>query len=289
MQRIINKAVKSSAAVFVGFMIFTACETKKETNIPSEHKTVDTMKEHAHNHDHAHHAHAGSEKKYNMTYRSEPVQIEAGKPAKLYFKPEEVGNANSNLALDKVHEMNVHLFIISKDLSSFAHEHPETVADGSYVWEHTFPAAGDYLLFQDYTPTGAGHQLGKQEIIVSGENDQKAGLGEENLTWEGSGYKVTLSSEQPLKTTTSSELKASVSKNGKPVTDLNDYLGALAHVVILSEDAREFVHVHPMESETSGPDIMLHTKFPKPGKYKVFMQFKHEGKVNTADFTLNVV
>jgi hypothetical protein len=98
-----------------------------------------------------------------------------------------------------------------------------------------------------------------------------------------------LSSEQPLKTNASSELKASVFKNGKPVTDLDNYLGALAHVVIVSEDGKEFVHVHPMESETHGPEIRLHTNFPKSGKFKVFMQFKHSGKVNTAEFILHVV
>ncbi|GEO04444.1 hypothetical protein AAE02nite_21080 [Adhaeribacter aerolatus] len=284
MQRIAISAVKITAAVFSCLVLFTACENKEQTNHYSEQKNIENMKGHNHNH-----SHTGTEKKYDITFKSEPSNMEAVKPAKLYFRPEEVGNSSSVVTLDLVHEMKVHLFIMSKDLSYFAHEHPDIVADGSYVWEHTFPTGGEYILFQDYTPSGSGHQLGKQEIKVSGEEAPARKLGEENLTWESSGYKAILSAEQPVKANASIELKASVYKNGKPVTDLDDYLGALAHVVIVSENADEFVHVHPMESETSGPDILLHTNFPKKGKYKVFMQFKHEGKVHTSSFVINVV
>lgn len=278
MKFIANKAAIMIAAIFTGLVFFTACESKTETTNHSKHEP---MKEHAHGH-----SHTGAEKKFDMAFKSEPATIAAGKPARLYFRPEETGNSSSVVPLDLVHDMKVHLFIMSKDLSYFAHEHPDSVSDGSYVWEHTFPSGGEYILFQDYTPTGSGHQLGRQTINVSGQEAPAKKLSEENLTWEGSEYKATLSSGKPLNANASIELKASVSKNGKPVTDLDNYLGALAHVVIVSEDANDFVHVHPMESETHGPDILLHTKFPKKGKYKVFMQFKHEGEVHTATFTL---
>lgn len=33
---------------------------------------------------------------------------------------------------------------------------------------------------------------------------------------------------------------------GKPATDLQNYLGELAHFVIISEDLVDFVHAHPM-------------------------------------------
>jgi hypothetical protein len=271
-----RKAALLIAAIFPGLVFFTAGENKAETTNHSKHES---MKEHAH-------SHTGAEKKFEMAFKSEPATIETGKPAKLYFKPEEVGSS-SIVPLDLVHAMKVHLFIMSKDLSYFAHEHPDSVSDGSYVWEHTFPSGGEYILFQDYTPTGSGHQLGRQTIKVSGQEAPAKELGEENLTWESAGYKATLSSEKPFKANSSIELKASVYKNGRPVTDLDNYLGALAHVVIISEDANDFVHVHPMESETHGPDILLHTKFPKKGKYKVFMQFKHEGEVHTSTFIIN--
>ncbi|OKL40483.1 hypothetical protein [Pontibacter flavimaris] len=237
--------------------------------------------------EHAHHAHSGTEKQYGMTFRTEPSNVEALKPTKLYFKPEEVGKSEANVPLDLVHEMDVHLFIMSKDLSYFAHEHPDTLSDGTYVWEHTFPFGGEFIMFQDYTPTGSTHQLGRQNITVSGEGTPAKALGEEDLDWEHDGYKATLAPDQPINAKASVELKASVYKNGKPVSDLDDYLGALAHVVIVSEDGTEFVHVHPMESKTSGPDILLHTNFPKTGKYKVFMQFKHRGQVKTAHFVLH--
>ena len=101
-------------------------------------------------------------------------------------------------------------------------------------------------MFQDYTPTGSTHQLGRQIINIIGDDTPAKALGEQNLAWEHNGYTAILASDQPIKSNASMELKASVYKNGIPVSNLDDYLGALAHVVIVSEDGNEFVHVHPM-------------------------------------------
>jgi hypothetical protein len=269
-------------ALLTCLVLITACERTLERN---DHLTDKPMKEHQHHHPSSP---AGLEKEYAIVFRSEPAGIKAGKAAKLYFTPKEKGRSGSAVPLDLVHEMKFHLFIMSRDLSYFAHEHPEQARGGSLVWEHTFPFGGEYVLFQDYTPTGSGHQLGRQVISVAGKEQAPVRLGKEDLVWEGNGYQVTLSSEVPLKADTGLELKASVLREGKPVTDLDNYLGALSHVVIVSEDASEFVHVHPMESATKGPDIRLHTKFPGAGMYKVFMQFKHQGKVQTASFVVAI-
>lgn len=315
MKLIANKAVLLLSAVFACLVLFTACESKKENN---EHSEYESMKEeHVHTYtcpmhpevksdkpgkcpkcgmnlehkdeDGHNHSHADNGKKYEMTFKSNPSTIEAGKPTKLSFRPEEAGKTGSLVPLELVHEKKIHLLIMSKDLSYFAHEHPDYTSEGSYVWEHKFPAGGEYLLFQDYTPEGAGHQLGRQEIKVSGKETSAKKLGEQNLVWEGEGYKATLASAKPFEVGTSIELKATIQKNGKPVTDLENYLGALAHMVIVSEDTKEYLHVHPMESTTKGPDIILHTNFPKKGKYKVFMQFSHEGKIHTSSFIVNAI
>jgi hypothetical protein len=241
----------------------------------------------SHHQHHAFHTDAIAEKEYQMTFKTEPSIIEAGKPSKLLFKPVEVGNERSIVLLENDHEVKMHLFIISKDLSNFIHEHPEYTPEGNYIFEHTFPFGGEYYLFQDYTPMGSNHQLGRQTINVSGQGRSLTNLGEENLVWEGLGYRASLSSENGFNVKSSLPLKASILKDGKPVADLDEYLGALAHVVIVSEDVKEFVHVHPLGSKTNGPDILLHTNLPKEGKYKVYMQFKHQGKVQTASFVMD--
>jgi hypothetical protein len=85
------------------------------------------------------------------------------------------------------------------------------------------------------------------------------------------------------------EITLRLENRKRHLKDLGYYLGALAHVVIISEDIKEFLHVHPMESDTMGPEIKLHTSSPLPGKYKMFLQFNHQDKVHTASLVLNVI
>jgi hypothetical protein len=94
---------------------------------------------------------------------------------------------------------------------------------------------------------------------------------------------------------------------GEGIADLQPYLGAPAHVVILSEDAHQFAHTHgeavgagEAHSESGavaqaevdphyGPEIQFHYTFPQAGLYKVWGQFKlHDGQVMTADFVVRV-
>lgn len=85
----------------------------------------------------------------------------------------------------------------------------------------------------------------------------------------------------------------SVSRDGKPVTDLQPYLGAYGHLVALRASDLAYLHVHPMggpgEGTTAaGPDIGFHTTVPSNGDYRLFLDFKHDGVVRTAEFTVSV-
>ena len=78
-------------------------------------------------------------KTYEMKLVPTPVQLTAGQPATLAFKPQEAGNAAAPVPLAVVHEKKIHLIIVSKDLSQFYHEHPEYTAAGDYQVKYTFP------------------------------------------------------------------------------------------------------------------------------------------------------
>jgi hypothetical protein len=224
---------------------------------------------------------------FKMSFRTGTETIRAGEPIKLYFKPELVSQPGSVVPLSLFHERKIHLIIMSKDLNYFAHEHPELLGNGDYMWEHIFPAGGDYLLFQDYMPEEAVQQLGRQEIHVAGEETPKGLTDKVTTVWEEDEYEVKIHPDNQLvKANAAVILKAEVAKNGEPITDLEKYLGSLAHVVVVSSDTQDYLHVHPMESATNGPEIILHTHFPRSGHYKIFMEFKHEGQVRLAIFVL---
>src|SRR5437588_584778 len=86
-------------------------------------------------------------------------------------------------------------------------------------------------------------------------------------------------------------------KTGEPVKDLQPYLGAWGHTLILSEDASDYIHSHPTEMIPDGvdrtkifggPDVSFDAFFPRPGRYRVWSQFQRQGKLITIVFTINV-
>jgi hypothetical protein len=72
-------------------------------------------------------------------------------------------------------------------------------------------------------------------------------------------------------------------------------MAAGGHCVIIDADAREFLHVHPAEEIDNvagwlgGPSVSFLANFPKPGLYRAWGQFQHEGRLLTAEFTFEAV
>jgi len=235
---------------------------------------------------------------------TEPIR--AGKVASLVITIKDPdGKVVSKL--DVVHEKLLHLLVVSKDLSWFAHEHPERRADGTFHVAFAFPAPGEYTLYHDFTPPGVGQQVVRATVPVPGNAPAPVPL---KVDPSGpklvDGYSVTLRTKGPLRVNEEAELNFEISKDGKPVTDLQPYLGAMGHLVIISEDLEHFVHSHPLEaadgtktnahqhgaghSGSPGADsvVRFHAHFEAPGVYKAWGQFQRAGKVLTAPFVVEV-
>ena len=75
-------------------------------------------------------------------------------------------------------------------------------------------------------------------------------------------------------------------KTGAPVTDLEPYLGAPAHMLIVRTDLSDAVHEHPEEQLTGGPTISFHPLIPAAGDYKLWIQIQRAGRVLTFPFQL---
>ena len=58
------------------------------------------------------------------------------------------------------------------------------------------------------------------------------------------------------------------------------YLGAGGHLVALREGDMAFLHVHP-----TGDGPSFAATFPTPGRYRLVLQFRHDGRVRTVAFT----
>ena len=222
-------------------------------------------------------------------------KIEAGKPANFLFTIKDpTGLAVKTVEI--VHEQPLHLLMVSKDLSWYAHEHPVLQPDGTFTFTWTFPAGGEYTLFNDFTPKDVGMQVVPVTLKVEGAPKAAVPLvADADKPKTVDGYTVALDTGGPVKTGGAMHMAYTISKDGKPVTTLAPYLGAMGHLVIISQDLKEFVHSHPHEEgdhsdakREGGPKVDFEAHFKAAGLYKGWAQFQHLGKVITVPFTFNV-
>ena len=74
--------------------------------------------------------------------------------------------------------------------------------------------------------------------------------------------------------------------SGAEVSDLEPYLGAAAHLLIVAADLTEAIHGHPEEDRR--PALTFTPIIPRPGRYKLWLQIQRAGKVSTVPFVLEV-
>ena len=214
----------------------------------------------------------------------------AGQTVTLLLRPLKA-NGEPLAGLDVVHTKKMHLIIASSDLSFFDHVHPVEYAGGMSL-DYVFPRGGDYVLYADCKPTGDRTQVFRIPVHVNGPIPAPQPLVVTPAPARVFGaYRVALTmTPDPPQRNDETQLTFAVSKNGVPVTDLEPFLGAGGHCVILSADTQGYLHSHPLEMGGSrfGPNVTFHAQFPRAGVYKIWGQFQHEGKPLIADFTIRV-
>ncbi|MGW5109324.1 hypothetical protein [Nocardia sp. NPDC004123] len=193
---------------------------------------------------------------------------------------------------DAIHDKELHLIVVQRELTGFWHVHPERQADGTWTVRLNLPEAGAYRAFTDIAPRALGKTitLGADFGIAGDYRPGTAPEPQRTITVDG--YEVTLDGD--LVPGEGHLLTLTVRKDGAPVTDLQPYLAAYGHLVILRAGDLAYVHVHPNGEPgdgvtAPGPDITFHTAVPGRGTYRLFLDFKHAGKVRTAAFTLPTV
>ncbi|MEU8925046.1 hypothetical protein AB0D10_29605 [Kitasatospora sp. NPDC048545] len=221
-----------------------------------------------------------SERGYTLNV--EQPFVTAGSPTDLHFR---ILGADGKpvTAYQQQHEKELHLIVAPRDLSTFQHLHPTLAADGTWSAPTAVPAAGEYRVLADFTPAGATEGLTLGADLHAAGDLRPVPLPETGRTVTVDGYTVTLGGD--LTPGRSGRLTLSVSKDGRPVTDLQPYLGAYGHLVALRAGDLAYLHVHP-DTTTPGPEIGFTTTAPSTGSYRLFLDFKHQDTVRTAAFTV---
>jgi hypothetical protein len=168
---------------------------------------------------------------------------------------------------------------------------------------------GKALAGDDSTWTGTPLTPGEEDSSVAQLADGR------RIVWEkGSG---------PLTAKTAMVFKFRVEdKDGKPAKDMEPYMGMAGHAEFVSSDMSVFAHIHPagsvsmaaLELASSGPaagtaaipmamppgmamtmaegamepEVSFPYGFPKAGEYRIFVQIKRAGQVETGVFDARV-
>jgi hypothetical protein len=208
----------------------------------------------------------------------ERPELRRGRPERLRFRI--VGDDGRPVRdFDVTHEKRMHLIIARRDLTGFQHLHPVLRADGTWSTRVRLPDAGSYRLFADFSHEGEATTLAT-DLRVDGDADLEPLPAPRATAVSDGGYDVRLDATG-AKAGHESELRFTITRDGRPVRT-EPYLGAGGHLVALREGDLAFLHVHPTEE---GAGVGFGATFPTAGRYRLFLQFKHEGRVQTVAFT----
>lgn len=243
-------------------------------------------------------------REYQLDMRTSPAAVRAGAPFRIEFTVRHPGSGKLVDSFELVHDKRYHLFLISQDMSAFQHIHPELEANGNWAIEATLPKAGYYWVVSDFVPTGGSPQFVARPLITAGFDG--------DITTSGARLVPDAVLSNTVDGTTASvAVEPSVliagqyghlmftltdAKSGEPVTDLQPYLGAFGHTLIMSEDMRDAVHSHPSpgpDSDVSrgrgGPNVTFEGYLPRPGVYRAWTQFLRNDRLSTFTYTFRVL
>ena len=257
---------------------------------------------------------------------AEQVQLRVYKPLGITAMVNAEGHADFKLtdpgwlALRKLddlipdHGHMMHLFLIRMPaLDQVYHLHPDQTATAFFGMDLPSLPAGDYKIFADIV-----HENGLEETAIGETSltaiqgkplsgDDAGGSGATDL---GNGYSMVWQrdAEGPVKAKELTAFTFAIKgPDGKPVGDLEPYMGMGGHAEFVKRDATVFAHVHPtgsvsmasvavasptamvaMHEMNPGASVSFPYGIPTPGQYRIFVQMKRAGKVETGAFDLEV-
>ena len=225
----------------------------------------------------------------------------------------------NDLVADHGHLM--HLFLVrTPDMKSFWHLHPDQLAGGRFALNLPAMPAGHYKIYADIvhhtgfpetqvgeidvpTLTGAaliGDDAGAADLSPSATVSQLSdGY---RMVWERDS--AALKAREPMWFRFRTE-----DKDGRPARDLENYMGMAGHAVFISSDGQVFAHVHPagsvsmaaemiasagqhemasMQSPPNKAEVSFPYGVPHAGEYRIFVQVKRAGRIETGAFVTRV-
>ncbi|MCM3883245.1 hypothetical protein [Frankia sp. R82] len=213
----------------------------------------------------------------------------------------------------------MHLYLIRSDLVGFQHVHPTMATDGTWTANLAAPASGFYRAYASFTTPVDGRVMPfvlSTPITIPGAAVPTP-VPAPTTTTTVDGYTLRLSMPRgPLRAGMAGPLAVTVSRDGRPVTDLQPYLASYAHLSAFHQGDLAFAHLHPTGSVVAGsvatgrgatghgatghgatghgatghggPTLTFDAHLPRAGAWRLYLQFRAGGHPHTAAVTLAV-
>jgi len=186
-----------------------------------------------------------------------------------------------------VHEKEMHLIVVRRDLTGYQHLHPERDADGTWHIPLLLDEPGPWRVFADFTVLGRNDEqialtLGV-DLTVAGDY-QPVELPAPDTVSTVNDFTVTYEGQPQVATSTALTFRAT---RGGIAARLEPYLGAYGHLVMIREGDLGYVHVHADPPARTG-EARFWLTVPSPGRYRMFLDFQVTGVVRTATFVVDI-
>jgi hypothetical protein len=180
----------------------------------------------------------------------------------------------------------LHLIVARTDLTAYQHLHPRLHRDGIWSVAIATPRAGAYRAIADVVIDGRKYVVGTTLRVPGISADRR--LPAPTIHARADGYDVELQRPAVLRAGEQEQLTFRITRHGRPVGDLEPYLGAYGHLVALHAPDLAYSHVHPNGEDRATGAITFDTELHAPGAYRLFLQFQTNGRVHTAAFTQTI-
>jgi hypothetical protein len=255
----------------------------------------------------------------------QPTLHDRGRLSLEVLHPGRMRSQTEDLLPDHGHLMHLYVLAIP-EMDCVWHLHPERQPSGGF--EQLLPAmpAGRYALYGDIVHANGLAETATAEIDlpkVPGNpltGDDAAGAGptlsavdySRTVSVLPDGYRMVWERDgKPIRAKQPQEFRFRLEDaRGKPADQIELYMGMLGHAAFVAADRSVFAHVHPtgsvptpaiqlaqpanphaghmMFSGGPPPEVAFPYGFPKTGAYRVFVQMKRAGTVETGIFDAKV-
>ena len=206
----------------------------------------------------------------------------------------------------------MHLYVVRlPEMDRVWHLHPDMTEAG--VFTHALPPmpAGRYALFGDLVHENGFPETVTTEFTLASDLPGTPLSGDDSTGPTANSARIVFDREPSYRAGKSASFRFRlVDEHGQPARDMELYMGMPGHAAFIRRDRSVFAHVHPGGSVPMAslaltaeakvnphalhhmgaipPEVSFPYGFPKPGAYRIIVQMKHGGTIETASFYVDV-